>query len=128
MNFLAPFKDFAKGFESQAKQNVAITNVPHKIVQNKQQGEKFPSPKTESINQPHSPWIAPKRVKRLRHLADEGSFGNSIIEGLQINGAWAEAFIRAYDRGNNHTKHCLATQPISEIFQVVEKWRKQGIL
>jgi hypothetical protein len=73
-------------------------------------------------------WNEPKRIQRLRALAELSSYGNSQIDGVKVNGLFAELAMKMYDSMNEQGQHNFARVPMAKLVECVTLAHEQDIV
>jgi len=64
-------------------------------------------------------WNEPKRIQRLRELAELSSFGYRQIEGEKIGGDTAKIAIKMYDQLTEQAQYQFVATPMRQILECV---------
>lgn len=124
MNFLAlvanVFTQQQEAPKSSSSSSVALA-IPKPITNNQQ----FPPQTIPQQTMGYTPkprvhrGLEAKRIQRLRALADLGAYGNSRIEGMQVNGMWAQIALQVYDRESEINRNRMLAIPMAQLFDLV---------
>lgn len=128
MNFLAlknvfqPKKE--ENYSSQAETQMLA--VPRPVANQNQSYEgNNHNPVEIPIEQNFKPrkplWKEPKRIQRLRQLAQLGFYGNSQIEGVKIKGTEAILLLKLYDAMDDARQNKIISMPMHTFIELTNE-------